>query len=291
MIGSAIGAIGGIAGALLSGSAADSAADAQLAATHAASAVTRENFLDSLNLIQPQILMGDRARNVLAYEMGIGELPFFTPDDLTRQREEDQALSVVAVPGGPVYETGLGDNNPPILTGFDVEKFMVGDQEFLTRESADDYLAQLLAQRESDPSEGFAYQGFRATPGYDFRVSEGQKAVERSAAARGMTASGATMKELDRFGQGIASQEYGNYLNRLAAMSGSGQVATGQAFQGYQNQGNALSNLALQGGNARASSYIGRGNAYNAGIGNVLGSFGMFSGNTGFGMGPGMITG
>src|SRR5262245_17393683 len=54
---------------------------------------------------------------------------------------------------------------------------------------------------------------FYKSPGYDFRMSEGTKAIDRSAAARGSLNSGATLKALDRYGQGVASDEYSNYLN------------------------------------------------------------------------------
>jgi hypothetical protein len=54
-------------------------------------------------------------------------------------------------------------------------------------------------------------------PGYQFRLSEGQKALERSAAARGGALGGAAMKSLARFSQGLASQEYQNAWDRSRA--------------------------------------------------------------------------
>lgn len=51
-------------------------------------------------------------------------------------------------------------------------------------------------------------------PGYQFRVEQAQKALESSAAARGMTMSGAQLQALERFSQGLASQEYGDAFNR-----------------------------------------------------------------------------
>lgn len=51
-------------------------------------------------------------------------------------------------------------------------------------------------------------------PGYAFRLSEGQKALERSAAARGMQLSGANLKGLTKYGQEMGSQEYANAYNR-----------------------------------------------------------------------------
>lgn len=56
---------------------------------------------------------------------------------------------------------------------------------------------------------------FKKDPGYDFRMKEGQKAIERMAAANGRLNSGATMKELQRYGQNMASNEYQNAYNRF----------------------------------------------------------------------------
>jgi hypothetical protein len=51
-------------------------------------------------------------------------------------------------------------------------------------------------------------------PGYQFRLSEGQRALERSGAARGVTNTGGNMKGLLDYGQRAASQEYGNVYDR-----------------------------------------------------------------------------
>lgn len=56
---------------------------------------------------------------------------------------------------------------------------------------------------------------YQATPGYEFRRQEGLRAVEQSAAARGGLFSGQTGKELERYGQGVATSEYDNYMRRL----------------------------------------------------------------------------
>jgi hypothetical protein len=54
-------------------------------------------------------------------------------------------------------------------------------------------------------------------PGYQFRLAEGAKALERSAAARGGALGGAAMKAMARYSQGVASQEYQNAWNRSRA--------------------------------------------------------------------------
>jgi hypothetical protein len=51
-------------------------------------------------------------------------------------------------------------------------------------------------------------------PGYAFRLAEGSKALERSAAARGGLQSGGTFKALTRYAQGVASDEYQKAFDR-----------------------------------------------------------------------------
>ena len=127
----------------------------------------------------------------------------------------------------------------------------------------------------------FGTEQFQADPGYAFRQAEGMKALERSAAARGGLLSGGTLKGIQRFGQDLASQEYGNAFNRyqieraarlnpLQSLMGSGQSAantmTSAAGQFGQNQAANTYNAAQ----ARASSYVGSANA----LGGALGSIG-----------------
>lgn len=113
------------------------------------------------------------------------------------------------------------------------------------------------------------YGGFYASPGYQFRMDEGIRGLDRSAASRGMLRSGAQLRALTRYGQGVASDEFGNYYNRLSNIAGLGQTAVNnQATLGQNfaaNQTNALGNMA----NARASGYLSQGQMYGnlAGIG------------------------
>lgn len=135
--------------------------------------------------------------------------------------------------------------------------------------------------------------------GYNFRMSEGINALDRSAASRGRLRSGAQDKAVTRFAQGTASQEYGNAFNRyltqynadnnkkktqfnnLAQVSGVGQSAN-NAIQNASQQmasnvgsstiasGNAIAQGAINQGNARASSYQGMATAVNQGAQNAL---------------------
>lgn len=140
----------------------------------------------------------------------------------------------------------------------------------------------------------FSASDFQTDPGYAFRLSQGQKGIESSAAARGGLLSGAAAKAIDRYNQDFASNEYqnaynrynqnqSNVFNRLASLAGVGQTATnalGQAGQNYAtNAGNALQ----YGGAARASGYTGAANAINAGLGSITGGLIGYGNNTGWG--------
>ena len=61
----------------------------------------------------------------------------------------------------------------------------------------------------------FTTADFQTDPGYDFRLKEGIKALERSAASRGTVLAGGTLRELARYNQGFASNEFGNAYNRF----------------------------------------------------------------------------
>lgn len=138
----------------------------------------------------------------------------------------------------------------------------------------------------------FSMADYQADPGHQFRMDQGQQALERSAAARGGLLSGAALKDTARFSQGLASQEYQSAFDRfntnrtqkmnpLLSLSGSGQVAStnaGSAGQQFANSsGNILGQLAnaagqniTGAGNARASGYVNTANAINNGLGTAI---------------------
>ena len=126
----------------------------------------------------------------------------------------------------------------------------------------------------------FSMQDYQQDPGYAFRLSEGMKALERSAAARGGLLSGSTMKGVQRFGQNLASEEYQNAFNRyqvnranqldpLSSLMGAGQSGANVLTSAAGDLGGRLGENYMQMGNARASGYIGRANALSGALGTV----------------------
>lgn len=127
----------------------------------------------------------------------------------------------------------------------------------------------------------FGMQQFQADPGYGFRMSEGMKALERSAAARGGLLSGATLKGIQRFGQDLGSQEYMNAFNRyqteraarlqpLQSLAGIGQTTAQQLGQAGQQMASNVGEALTSGAAARASGYVGGANALTQGLGTYL---------------------
>ena len=126
----------------------------------------------------------------------------------------------------------------------------------------------------------FGMDQFQQDPGYAFRQSEGMKALERSAAARGNLMSGSTLKGIQRFGQDLASQEYQNAFNRyqveraarlnpLQSLMGSGQSSANVLTGAAGNLGQGLAQSEMAAGQARASGYVGAANALNQAVGGV----------------------
>lgn len=141
---------------------------------------------------------------------------------------------------------------------------------------------------------GFTQADYQADPGYAFRLSEGMKGLERSAAARGGLMSGATLKGIQRYGQDLASQEYQNAYNRfrdtqglqrnaLAGVVGYGPTsanAMGNMGQNYATgAGSIMNQQGVNTGNALLAGQQARSSAY----GQVGSALGKYLGNSGFG--------
>jgi len=150
-------------------------------------------------------------------------------------------------------------------------------------------------------AKSFAAEDMQQDPGYAFRLSEGQKAMERSTAAKGGLQSGAALKAAARYGQEMGSQEYANAFNRYqteranklaplqslqavgqasaagqAAAAGSLAAGSSQALQNYGSgasgaygaAGAAQGQIAAQQGAGASAAYGG----YGAGLSNIYGS-------------------
>lgn len=200
----------------------------------------------------------------------------------------------------PVLAGGIPGRPGPTLAGAGGE---TGNLSSLVNPELGEFgsLMQPFGEEFVAPTE----EDLQLTPGYRFRLQEGQDVLEHSAAARGGLLTGATAEALTRYGQDYASGEYqnvynralteyqqnynifqqnqANQFNRLASLSGVGQTAAAQLSSAGQfaagNVGNILLGSAAQQGQsiqnaaaARASGYVGSANAITGGIAGATGS-------------------
>jgi hypothetical protein len=127
----------------------------------------------------------------------------------------------------PYYEAGMQDYNA-LRSGVNSGAYDVPYQQYNFR-SAESYGQAPGTYQDK----GF---NFQADPGYQFRQSEGQRAIEQSAAARGSQLSGATLKALAQYGQNMASQEYGQAYGRYAQDRAFGAGQSAEAYDRFASE-------------------------------------------------------
>jgi hypothetical protein len=110
---------------------------------------------------------------------------------------------------------------------------------------------------------------FKTDPGYEFRLGEGQRVLERGASAAGGLLSGGYARRAIRYGQDYASNEYNNVYNRIANIAGLGQVSAGQSGNAALYAGAQMGSAASSAGAARASGYTAQGNAWSTAINEI----------------------
>jgi hypothetical protein len=155
----------------------------------------------------------------------------------------------------------------------------------------------------------FGMSDFTTDPGYQFRLEQGMKALNASAAAKGMGMSGANIKGATEYGQNLGSQEYQNAFNRyqtnrtaqlapLQSLYAGGQAAAaGSAAQAgalgsnlgqtYTGLGQGIAQAEVAGGNAQASGYLNSANAVTNALNQGMSSYMMsnYLGGIGGGLG------
>lgn len=113
---------------------------------------------------------------------------------------------------------------------------------------------------------------FTSSPDYQFALDQGTQAMQRSAAAGGTLVSGGQLKAGQEFGQGLATQQYGNYFNRLLSLSQLGQSAASGISTSASNFGNSIGNTQQALGQSLASGTVGSANAISGGLSSATGS-------------------
>jgi hypothetical protein len=110
---------------------------------------------------------------------------------------------------------------------------------------------------------------FQTSPGYQWSLDQGLRAIDAGAASTGMLRSGATVKAEQAFGTGLADQEFKDYYNRLFDLSKLGESAAAGSASASTSTGAGIASTDLSQGSALSSIY---GNAAQ-GIGNAVGGY------------------
>lgn len=281
-------------GGSMASSGAQSAANTQAAAARDAAALQKQMYDEQVARNQPFSQAGlaaqKRYMNLLGLQApaqaGVGGAPSMRTDaqlrnallaqytQPTRTETYGRDDNMTRTVGGGIDEAGLAAA---------IAAARQGDQNALNAYSA----SQAAAAPDADfgkYARDFSMADFQQDPGYAFRLSEGLKALDRQAAARGGLMSGAALKAASRYGQDIGSQEYGNAYNRyqtnranqlnpLGSLMQSGQAAVNNQATAAGTYGTNAGNLMMQGGQSIAAGQLGAGNTWNNALNAVASSY------------------
>ena len=114
--------------------------------------------------------------------------------------------------------------------------------------------ADLLGLNGQDAANA-AMAKFQQSPGYQWQLGQGLRAVDAGAAANGLLRSGATLKAEQTFGAGLADSDFGNYWNRLQQLSGAGLTAAGGIANAATGGAANIANVDIGQAGADASIY------------------------------------
>lgn len=110
---------------------------------------------------------------------------------------------------------------------------------------------------------------FLNSPNYNFAFTQGLSALDRSAAAGGTLRSGGQVEAAQSFGQGLASQQFGNYVSQLQGLANLGSGAANSTSNAAISGSNSAANTQEGIGTAQASGTVGSANALGAGLNGV----------------------
>ena len=132
-----------------------------------------------------------------------------------------------------------------------------------------------MSQLGDMTTNGFQYNQY-ADPGFQFRMQQGQDAINRQTANRGGLLAGSTLGALDQYSQGLGSQEYGNAFNRyqasignLMSIAGLGQNAGAQVGQSGMNAANNMGANTMNAANGQAAGYLANSNMMTGTLNNL----------------------
>jgi hypothetical protein len=280
-----------IVGSLISADAASSAAGAQAKSAREANDLQREIFERNIELQEPFRQAGIYGQNQLLTLLGLGGGGQYDDSAYNKALAAYNAKLAGIDPSrfitGAGVMAGSGDSGQDYYSSgtFD-QKAYDAARAGIVAPNREDF--RMTGNASKNPMFGkYATAEYTPAmfakgmdPGYQFRLKEGMKGLESSAAARGNLLSGGTLKGIQRYGQDMASQEYTNAFNRYQAeragtlnpfqsLAGQGQTAANTIGNYGMNYANQVGENYMGAGNARASGYIGQANAIGGGISNL----------------------
>ena len=122
---------------------------------------------------------------------------------------------------------------------------------------------------QGDSGAASALATYRGSTGYQDLLNAGQGAVSSNAYARGLGASGATLKALQAKGQALADQSSGSWLNGLQNLSSQGQQAIGQVSGAAMNTTNNINQIQQGAADAKSNASLASGAAWSGAIQNL----------------------
>jgi hypothetical protein len=308
-----------VIGGALSSSAAKSAAGEQADAANNASNASLEATRESNNLIQsqfnqnqqnqsPWLKAGGAALGALEGGLGLANpyagTSYTGPNGqtITTGTTVNPNTGAVNTPAGAGSLTGdVGSATNPSFTNAAGDQVDANGNPVANTANPTNYgatAADMTSAYNSQQTNGvgnftqtFAPSDLTLDPSYQFRLQQGQQALDADAAAKGLTGSGQNLKDITNYAQGAASQEYqaaydrfmntqNTQYNRLAGLAGVGQTtASGLGSQGSSaaqaEAGNTMSgtassnNYLTSGAAAGAAGTVGQANAFNNTVGGL----------------------
>jgi len=291
LAGIAVGAAATIGSAVVGSNAAGSASQAQRDAANTAAQTQLQMYNQTRSDLLPYNTLGSNAFSQLANYFGFGG---------PSQPSYSQTIGAPAGYGGSASYGGFGgiggfgdySNLSPgstgglSLSGFNLPSNLVGGQRFGNPVNTTPLQG---GGTQGVPNFGALTSALEQFPGYQFALSQGQQALDRSAAARGQVLSGAQLKDSQAYGQGLALngvwQPFVSELNTAASLGENAAATTGN---NGATAANGIAQSQLAAGQASAAGTIAQGNIFSSALnrftsqlGNPIGSFGDVLSGTG----------
>lgn len=268
-------------------------ADAERDAADEATALQRESRDISLRLAEPGLVAGNQALQQLGSLFGIsvpslgsggtgafnggGILgPRFDPNNLNEEQRKVlgkfmrevqpnvsplERSSGVSPPPGGKFNRNQKQARDEFQATFGFDPFETG---YL---SADNPVGPSGPSADSGPAPLNLDDLVTNNPLIRFNREQGERAVARGAAARGLNQSGGTLRDLAEFNQDLSGAGVQQFvLNPLFQLAGFGQQSASMGSSAALNTGTNLSNIALRSGDARSSAFSNAGNSIGSAI-------------------------